>query len=293
MDAAVPNGVVQAQDLTRSSNIVAKEADGIVTRLTGNPTDYATISIDGEVHAGFAVADATKVEKATMTPDGTAVFPMKNSDNAYAFQILDSGSLSASAVTTSPESKKEFTYTFSEGVVPVVQKTGAVALYHDDKLIGIVEHSEARDAVGHTVPSSYSVVEGDLVQSAFPTANTAYPLVTTARIGVFQTRGDFVHVSKGQASGHGWWLKGTTKAVKARVKVQLQYKPNRFSLWHNRGATGVRTIKAGSGKRANARLTCRSSGRKQWRSWVDVDLIGYLDTPNKLYTPARTLKCTL
>lgn len=138
-----------------------------------------------------------------------------------------------------------------------------------------------------------SVVDGDLVQSAHPSVDTAYPLVTTAKIGVFQTKGDYVHVTRGQASGHGWWLKGTTKATKAKVTVQLQYKPKKNSSWHNRGKAGVKTIKPGTSKRANARMTCRSSGNKQWRSWIDVDLIGYLDTPNKLYTPARTIKCTL
>jgi|GEM_PF-6292734 len=25
---------------------------------------------------------------------------------------------------------------------------------------------------------------------------------------------------------------------------------------------------------------------------VDVDLIGYIDNPNKYYSPARTLRCT-
>ena len=281
------------QSATRSSSSVSLDDDGIATLVTNDPDDYASIDIDNEVSAGLSLADASVVEEGTVAPDGTTVFPVKDSDDAYAFQIHESGSISASAITTSSQSSETFAYSLSNGITPVVQKTGAVALYEGEVLVGIVEHPEARDAAGRDVPSSYSVVDGDLVQSVHPSVDTTYPLVTTAKIGVFQAKGDYVHVTRGQASGHGWWLKGTTKATKAKVTVQLQYKPKKNSSWHNRGKAGVKTIKPGTSKRANARMTCRSSGNKQWRSWVDVDLIGYLDTPNKLYTPARTIKCTL
>lgn len=291
--AATDQKPAAAPDLTRTPKAVTRDDDGIVTTVTSDPSEYSSITIDDDVHAGIVITDPAEVEDAVVTPVGKTVFKMKDSDDAYVFQILDGGSISASAVTMSPESDRAFTYSLTDEITPVVQNTGAVALYDGDSLVGIVEHPEARDARGNDVPSSYSGVEGDLVQTVQPAADTVYPLVTTAAIGVFQTKGDYVHVTGGQASGHGWWLKGTTKAVKAKVTVQLQYKPKKNSSWNNRGKADVRTIKPGTSKRANARVTCRSSGKKQWRSWVDVDLIGYLDTPDKLYTSARTLKCTL
>ena len=278
---------------TQSPTSVSLEENGVTTLVTSNPDNYASIDIDNEVSAGLSFTDTSIVEEGIVAPDGTMVFPIKGSDDAYAFQIHESGSVSASAITMSPQSSQTFTYSLSSGITPALQKTGAVALYDGDVLVGIVEHPEARDAAGHDIPTSYSVVEGNLVQRVHPTVDTIYPLVTTAKIGVFQVRGDYVHVTRGQASGHGWWLKGTAKAAKAKVTVQLQYKPTKNSRWLNRGKAGVRTIKPGTSIRANARMTCRSSKYKQWRSWVDVDLIGYLDTPNKLYTPARTIKCTL
>lgn len=281
------------QSATRSSSSVSLDNDGISTLVTSDPEEYASIDIDDEVSVGLSLADTSVVEEGAVAPDGTTVFRIKGLDDAYAFQILESGSISASALTTSSQSSQTFAYRLSSGITPVVQKTGAVALYEGEDLVGIVEHPEARDAAGRDVSSAYSVVDGDLVQRTRPSVNTAYPVVTTARIGVFQTKGDDVHVTRGQASGHGWWLKGTTNAAKAKVTVQLQYKPRKNSSWQNRGRAGVRTIKSGGSKRANARMTCRSRGNKQWRSWVDVDLIGYLDTPNKLYTRAKTIKCTL
>ncbi|MFC0581187.1 hypothetical protein [Micrococcoides hystricis] len=283
----------QAKDVSRSSEKAVLQDDGITTSVTKNPKGVAKIDVDEQFSAGISLADTSKIGDGTVTPDGTAVFPVKHSADAFAFQILDGGSITASAVTTSPKSSRSFTYALSPDITPVIQRTGAVALYKDDSLVGVVEHPVSRDSKGQDIPSSYSVVDGDLVQTTHATASTAYPLVTTAKIGVFQTKGDYVHVTRGQASAHGWWVRGTAKATTAKVTVQLQYKPTKRSRWHNRGKAGVRTIKPGTSKRANARMTCRSRASKQWRSWVDVDLVGYLDTPNKLYTASRTLRCTL
>lgn len=267
--------------------------DGIETSIPVNPSELASTSIDDRVHVGIGLGDEAKAYAGEVSPDGTTVFSNKDSRDAYTFQILDGGLLSATAVASSPKSDHRFVYDLSEGLVPVVQKTGAVALYDGDAVVGVVEHPQARDANGSDIASAYSIIDGDLVQTVIPTATTTYPLAATAKVGVFLTKGDYVHVTRGQASGHGWWVKGTTKATTAKVTVQLQYKPKKSSSWNNRGTKGVRTIKPGTSKRANARMTCRSSATKSWRSWVDVDLVGYLDTPNKLYTGARSLRCTV
>jgi hypothetical protein len=47
----------------------------------------------------------------------------------------------------------------------------------------------------------------------------------------------------------------------------------------------------GSANRAVARAFCNNSTVTQWRSEIDVDVIGILDTPGKHYTPARSLYC--
>ncbi|MBO0595064.1 hypothetical protein I2485_08635 [Nesterenkonia sp. E16_7] len=291
--AATPGAPALAQGSTLAEEGLVWEDDGIVTTVPGDPSNPATINIDGEMEIGLGVSASTVLGEGESTPEGTTVFPVEGSADAYALQVLDGGSISLSAVTTSPQSDHSSAYTLTPGVVPVVQDTGAVALYEDDVLVGIVEHPEAHDQNGDVVDSSYSVVEGELVQTVYPTADTAYPLVSTAAVGAFLTRGDYVHVTRGQASGHGWWVRGSSPALTAKVTVQLQYKPKQNSSWNNRGTAGVRVIKPGTAKRANARITCRSTASKQWRSWVDVDLIGYIDTPEKAYTGARTLRCTL
>lgn len=63
--------------------------------------------------------------------------------------------------------------------------------------------------------------------------------------------------------------------------------------WVNAGSPGQKTVYSGGGSanRAVARAFCNGSAATQWRSEIDVDVIGILDTPGKYYTPTRSLYC--
>lgn len=111
---------------------------------------------------------------------------------------------------------------------------------------------------------------------------------------VFDTRGDEVHLSSSPprtASGHGWWLKGSSDANLADGTVQLQVLNN--GNWLNAGPPGTKRVKPGGGSanRANARYLCSNSLSVDWRSVVDVDLVGYADSSNVAITPTRRLAC--
>jgi hypothetical protein len=114
--------------------------------------------------------------------------------------------------------------------------------------------------------------------------------------GVFITDGDRVHVSSTPpptASGHGWWKKISGPGTKAKVTVTLQARPYGASGWRD-VATGSKTVKSGggAGKRATARKTCTNLIQKtEWRSVIDVDIIGVADSPEKVSTKAATLFC--
>ncbi len=112
--------------------------------------------------------------------------------------------------------------------------------------------------------------------------------------GVFITDGDLVHVTPPPtASGHGWWKKISGPGTKAKVTVTLQARVYGTSTWHD-VATGSKTVKSGggSGKRATARKTCTNLIQKtQWRSIIDVDIIGVADSPEKAETKTVTLWC--
>src|SRR5262245_2552666 len=79
-----------------------------------------------------------------------------------------------------------------------------------------------RIAAAAPVPApAHAAASGRLVMK-----NTGSPAMTSthARLCVFTTNGDYVHVSSSafEASGHGWWVNGNCPTSKAVVKVQLQ-----------------------------------------------------------------------
>jgi hypothetical protein len=131
---------------------------------------------------------------------------------------------------------------------------------------------------------------------AAPSAHAASE-TTISDVGGFVTDGDHVHVSStppATASAHGWWLDplGKHKNVKAKVTIWLQTKHG--NTWKT-VAEGSKKVKAGgkgaSSRRANARKTCKNRDRTQWRSVIDVDLIGIADSPEKAVTKTVTLSC--
>lgn len=125
-------------------------------------------------------------------------------------------------------------------------------------------------------------------------ATSGSATVSPQDTGPFTTNGDYVHISPtapATASAHGWWNRGTLEATTANVTVQLQIQ--RGSTWYNIGSAASKIIPPGGGSaaRTTARVTCKTYSPHYWRSVVDVDLIGYYDTDDKLYTPAQSIGC--
>jgi len=48
----------------------------------------------------------------------------------------------------------------------------------------------------------------------------------------------------------------------------------------------------GKGKRGVAKITCKSTGARYWRTVTDVDIDGRVDTPEKAYSKEVSLPCT-
>lgn len=82
----------------------------------------------------------------------------------------------------------------------------------------------------------------------------------------------------------------------AKIKIKLQTKKIRrfwFDSWPDATGWNDKTVRSGGGaeKRANARRTCNGTTVTQWRSVVDVDIIGYQDPADVHVTPVRFLRC--
>ncbi|MEU3464299.1 hypothetical protein ABZ721_30625 [Streptomyces sp. NPDC006733] len=127
------------------------------------------------------------------------------------------------------------------------------------------------------------------------------PEARAADIGLFLTDGDEVHYSTwtknspAAMSGHGWWIKGTTKATKAKVTIWLEVKSG--SSWRVVGQ-GTKTVYPGGGsaRRATARMVCAAgpipAGKTYtYRTRIDVDLIGHADSAEQAVTTPKAYPC--
>ncbi|WP_229820774.1 MULTISPECIES: hypothetical protein [Streptomyces] len=128
------------------------------------------------------------------------------------------------------------------------------------------------------------------------TGFSSTPATAAPSAGAFISNGDRVHVSSTPprtASAHAWWIKVSGPGTKAKVTIWLQTK-TKNGKWRS-VAKGSKTVKPGGGssRRANARKTCANAQKTQWRTMIDVDIIGVNDTPEKAYTAAVTVKCGL
>ncbi|HEX3733496.1 MAG TPA: hypothetical protein VHU91_11330 [Mycobacteriales bacterium] len=117
------------------------------------------------------------------------------------------------------------------------------------------------------------------------------PSVSLRDVGLFKPDGDDPHLSGGDVSAHGWWKENHGPATHADVTVRLQIK--RGNSWAYVGKTGKArvTVGGGRGKRATGRAKCKNTNNHQWRSIVDVDIVGYADPPDKKIVGPKTLEC--
>lgn len=119
--------------------------------------------------------------------------------------------------------------------------------------------------------------------------------------GLFTTDGDYVHISTSNpggprgASGHGWWYVNPgvvgEAPTEADVTVQLQINLNGWVDAGEPGRERTRQGTGGSANRANAFVACSNSRSHLWRSIIDVDLVGFADSPNQKITEARSIGC--
>lgn len=124
-----------------------------------------------------------------------------------------------------------------------------------------------------------------------PKQPSSGPAAVQPRNTLYLTNGDYVHITAGDASGHGWWEKLSGTASTAKVTIWLE--ENLGGTWYVE-ATGTYTggPGPGSGKWANARYTCiPTASNFQWRSRIDVDIIGEQDPPDQAITKTQDLKC--
>ncbi|MER7396908.1 hypothetical protein ABT381_15510 [Streptomyces sp. NPDC000151] len=161
-------------------------------------------------------------------------------------------------------------------------------------------------SVGAAIPasadSSGSGVESTATSDVFgrsASEGAKGNLRAAAEAGVFITDGDRVHISSNKkegrvASAHGWWRKINGPGTKAKVTVWLQVKAKSGNKWHSvsKKSSNVKSANKRSSKpRTTARKKCSNKQSRQWRTVIDVDIIGVNDSPEKAYTKPVKVRC--
>lgn len=266
-----------------SAAIIPWDSDGLLSTSLLNIPEDVTLS--------FSLPPEVDRTSAEIAEDNTVVYEATESNTTFAARIEDGGLLTVNAIALSADAAEGYSYTFSDEYEVDVQETGAAIIRKDGMIHGVVEHAVAVDAEGRSVPSLY-VASDDahtITQEIDTSGDVSYPVVTTFALATHYTHGDYVHITSGEASAHGWWTRGTTKATTAVVTVKLQAYSS-YLGWHT-VKTGQRTLSPGTGKRANARYACIDNVNTYWRSIVDVDLVGYFDSADTVTTTEQRWKC--
>lgn len=107
--------------------------------------------------------------------------------------------------------------------------------------------------------------------------------------------GDHVHISDTApraVQGHGWWTGNSAcNGKKAKVTVTLQKNVGGSWVTVDESASTVYQG-GGAGKRATARHDCSGTSSNAYRTLVDVDIVGEIDSPEKAVTDTIYMDCT-
>lgn len=149
-------------------------------------------------------------------------------------------------------------------------------------------------------PDLETIDEIDLSSGHFAPAPAAItPQATSGVITAgdcrYQQAVDNAHVTRGEASVHGWWLSWSAGCPStATTLVHLQaYWCDQFGCRWITVDSDSRSAGPGTGKRANARWACASTTQTVgWRGAVDVDLDWQVDPSGLTYSPPQNWSCT-
>jgi hypothetical protein len=144
------------------------------------------------------------VSTGEIASDGTVVFPGRGDSADVAVQVGPDGSVRIHTVMPRREAGDTYTYTFGDGVTPVLEEDGGALLVAGDPagvsaVVGEVAPPWAVDARGRIVQTTYTVHGDGLVQTVHPDEATVYPVVADPSVTV--GTGIYVYFSKVETKG--------------------------------------------------------------------------------------------
>ena len=177
--ASAVRAPVTARDglLTPAGDItIPNKGNGDVT-LVADEGDVDFLPHD--VTVALPIEAAVAQSGAVVAEDGTVVYDGAESVDV-AVQILEDG-VRIATVLGDRTAPRTYTYTLSNGVVPVINEDGSVELTVKDGLatygLGVIEAPWAVDARGQSVATHFEVRGSSVIQHIRTTPSTSYPVV--------------------------------------------------------------------------------------------------------------------
>ncbi|MFC6695807.1 hypothetical protein [Nocardioides daphniae] len=89
-----------------------------------------------------------------------------------------------------------------------------------------------------------------------------------------------------------WKLAKADPTKRAKVKVWIERRSPGSDTWNRVSGSTTKTIKSGCTQKTIHTKSCDTSSKTyEYRSRVDVDIVGAIDTPDVAASPAREIKC--
>jgi hypothetical protein len=122
-----------------------------------------------------------------------------------------------------------------------------------------------------------------------------------AAVCTFVQRVDYAHLSSSSSTravqSHGNWANVDCSYALADVTTQVD-KANALGFHYAVGVKGEARLApnpngltSGGAGRVTAHYDCDGTAQKSFRSWTDIDIVGYADATNKQYSPATDIAC--
>lgn len=166
--------------------------------------------------------------------------------------------------------------------------------------VGVSEGSAAYETIVNSPSFHYAAAPTKVIllkESLIRTPEAEISALWTSGKCHYGGRADYPHVTKGEASVHGYWVVDSGKCpLTAKVEVTLQAYGCASGVgcgWINQNsASGTFGPGSGTGNWATPHKACLTIGKIGWRGRVDVDLSGQVDPLGYDYSAEKDLKCT-
>lgn len=184
ISAVAPNHGHVVKPTASGKAVNAKVRSAGISIPTDPSAGVKLTSDDSPLGGGLAVSLPSELNLASaqVAGDGTVLYPAVDGGASAAVQLLDDGTTRIQTVVPDAQAQHQFSYRFGDGVIPVVNVDGSVALTVNEPdgltvKIGSVAAPWASDANGNPVSTSFRVIGATLVQTIATNESTAYPVV--------------------------------------------------------------------------------------------------------------------